>query len=165
MLTVKVRQTKHNFGPKAESTGVRLAFSEEKIEVAAHALDAAELAQEQTLSTIDRVRLALTDGPDFSHGVSERTSIPHGSVKNAFTTLRKRGQVEDTGEVDPLTKARQVKLTADGWAVTGVTPPYTDGDAVTPVADREEDPTWPRHPTECPCETCSSRAFRRGRTA
>ena len=123
LLTVTIRQTKHNFGPKTEPIGARLAFSEEKITVTEHALDAADLAQENTLNTVDRVRLALTDGPAFSHDISESTRMPPGTVKNAFTTLRKKGHAEDTGEVAPLTKARQVRLTADGWAVTGVTPP------------------------------------------
>jgi hypothetical protein len=161
LLTVKIRQAKHNFGPKIEPFGARLTFSEEDITVAEHALDAAELAQEHALNASDRARLALRDGPAFPADIEERTGMPLGTVKNAFTDLRKRGQVEDTGEVDPRTKGRQVRLTEDGWAVTGVTATYRDGDAVTPDADHEEDPTWPRHRSGCECETCSSRAFRR----
>jgi hypothetical protein len=63
LLTLKMRQTKHNFGPKAEPFGVRLTFSEEEITVAEHSLDASELAQESTLNAPDRVMLVLKDGP------------------------------------------------------------------------------------------------------
>ena len=51
---MKIRQTKHNFGPEAEPFGVRLAFSEEEITGDEHALDATELAQEHTLNADDR---------------------------------------------------------------------------------------------------------------
>ena len=49
LLTLKLRQTKHNFGPKAEPFGAKLAFTEERITVDAHSLDAAELAEETVL--------------------------------------------------------------------------------------------------------------------
>lgn len=132
LLTVKLRQTKHNFGPKAEPFGAKLTFTEEMITVAEHPLDATELAQEHTLNAGDRVMLVLKDGPAFPADIAERSEMPHGSVKNALTDLRKRGLVEDTGEVEPHTKAREVRLTEDGRAVMGVTNTYRDGDAVTP---------------------------------
>jgi hypothetical protein len=161
LLTVTIRHTKHNFGPKAEPFGARLTFSVEKITAEEQALDATALAQERTLNAVDRTRLVLKDGPTLPADIQERTGMPLGTVKNALTTLRKRGQVEDTGVVDPHTKAKEVRLTEDGRAVTSVTPSYRDGDTVTPNVDHEEDPTWPRHPSGCECKTCSSRAFRR----
>ena len=124
MLILKLRQTKHNFGSRAEPFGARLTFTEEKITVDAHELDAIELAEEGTLNAGDRVRLALKDAPAFPADIAEACGMPHGTVKNELTRLRKRGLVENTGEVDPRTRARQVRLTADGWAVTGVTVPY-----------------------------------------
>jgi hypothetical protein len=54
-----------------------------------------------------------------------------------------------------------LRLTIDEWAVTGVTPPYGDGDTVTAHVEHEEDPTWPSHSAGCECKTCSSRAFRK----
>jgi len=132
LLTLKLRQTKHNFGPKAEPFGARLTFTEEKITVDAHELDATELAEEGTLNAGDRVMLVLKDAPAYPADLAEACSMPLGTVKNELTRLRKRGLVEYTGEIDPATKAREVRLTEDGLAVTGVTPPIESCDAVTP---------------------------------
>jgi hypothetical protein len=132
LLTVKVRQTKHNFGPKAEPFGVRLDFSEERITLDEQPLDASALAQEGTLNAADRVMLVLVDGPAFPADVETRSGVPLGTVKNALTGLRKRGLIEYTGEVESHTKAKEVRLTEDGRAVTGVTQAYGDRDAVTP---------------------------------
>jgi hypothetical protein len=99
LLTIKVRHTKHNFGPKAEPFGARLTFSEEKITVAEQSLEAAELAQEHTLNAVDRARLALTDGPAFSHAVSERTGMHLGTVKRTRS-------LPSVSEGRPRTRAR-----------------------------------------------------------
>jgi AAA domain-containing protein len=138
LLAVKIRQTKHNFGPKAKPFGARLAFTEEQITVSEHSLDATELAQEHTLNAADRVKMVLKDGPAYPADAAERSDLPLGSVKNALTDLRKRGLVEETGEVNPHTKAREVRLTDDGRTVTGVTPAYKGRDTVTPAPFSEE---------------------------
>jgi hypothetical protein len=130
LLTGKIRQTKHNFGPKAEPFGVRLTFSKEEITVGEHSLDATELAQEHTLNSGDRVMLVLKDGPAYPADIAEKSDIPLGTVKNELTRLRKRGLVEDTGE--SRGQARQVCLTEDGLSVTGVTDSIKKCDAVTP---------------------------------
>jgi hypothetical protein len=132
LLTLKLRQTKHNFGPKAEPFGARLAFTEEKITVDAHELDATELAEEGTMNAGDRVMLVLKDAPAYPADVAEACVMALGTVKNELTRLRKRGLVEYTGEIDPTTKAKEVQLTKDGLAVTGVTPPIESCHAVTP---------------------------------
>jgi hypothetical protein len=88
LLTVKIRQTKHNFGPKTEPLGARLTFSEEQITVDAHELDATELAEEQTLNAGDRVMLVLKDGPSYPWDIHEASSIPLGTVKNELTEGR-----------------------------------------------------------------------------
>ncbi len=82
LLTLKLRQTKHNFGPKAEPFGARLTFAEEKITVDAHKLDATELAEEGTLNAGDRVMLALKGGPAFPADIAEACMMPQGTVKN-----------------------------------------------------------------------------------
>jgi hypothetical protein len=163
LLTVKLRQTKHNFGPKAEPFGAKLTFTDEMITVIQHSLDATELAQEHTLNADDRVMLTLKDGPAFPADISERAVMLLGTVKNALTDLRKRGLVENTGEVEPHTKAREVWLTEEGRAVMGVTNVYRDGDTVTPdaSADAPELP-WPYHEEGCWCEECASR-WQRGK--
>jgi DNA-binding MarR family transcriptional regulator len=121
LLTVKLRQTKHNFGPKAEPFGAKLKFTDKMITVAKHSLEATELAQEHTLNAGDRAMLVLKDGPAFPADIAERSGMQHGTVKNALTNLRKRELVEDTGEVEPYTKAKEVRLTEEGCAVMGVT--------------------------------------------
>lgn len=123
LLTVKLRQTKHNFGPKAEPFGAKLTFTEEEITVAEHSLDATELAQEATLNARDRVMLVLKDGAGFPADIVEQAEMPLGTVKNALTNLRKRGLVEDTADIDPHTKAKEVRLTEEGRTVMGVMSP------------------------------------------
>ena len=130
LLTLKMRQTKNNFGPKAAPFGVRLAFTEESISVNAKELDATALAEEGTLNASDRVLLTLKEGPSYPADIAEVSGIPLGTVKNELTQLRKRGLVEYTGEVQG--QARQVRLTEDGLSVTGVTDPIGSRDAVTP---------------------------------
>jgi hypothetical protein len=120
LLMAKLRQTKHNFGPKAEPFGAKLTFTDEMITVVQHSLDATELAQEHTLNAGDRVMLALKDSHAFPADISERAEMPLGTVKNALTNLRKRGLVEDTGKVEPHTKAKEVRLTEEGCAVMDV---------------------------------------------
>ena len=132
LLMLKLRQTKNNFGPKSQPFGARLAFTEEKITVDAHEFDATDLAEEGTLNAGDRVRLALKDGAAFPAEIAEAYNIPLGTVKNELTRQHKRGLVEYTGERDPSTKARKVRLTEDGLAVTGVTDHIGSCDAVTP---------------------------------
>jgi AAA domain len=133
LLTVKLRQTKHNFGSKAEPFGARLTFTEELITVDAHTLDAIDLAEEVVLNAGDRVMLALKGGPAYPTEITETCIMPLGTVKNELTRLRKRGLVEYTGEVQG--QARQVRLTEDGLSVTGVTAPLKDCDAVIPDKD------------------------------
>jgi AAA domain len=123
LLTVKLRQTKHNFGPKAEPFGAKLTFTDEMITVVEYSLEATELAQENSLNAGDRVMLVLKDGPTFPADISESSGMPLGTVKNALTNLRKRRLVEDTGEVEPHTKAKEVRLTEEGCAVMGVINP------------------------------------------
>jgi len=130
LLTVELRQTKHNFGPKAEPFGARLTFTEELITVGAHPLDAIDLAGESVLNARDRAMLALKSGPAYPAEIAEACVMPLGTVKNELTRLRKRGLVEYTGEVQG--QARQVRLTDDGLSVTGVTATIRGRDAVTP---------------------------------
>jgi len=89
MLTVRLRQKKHNFGPLAEPFSVRLTFSDETVRLDAVELKASELAEEATLTTPERVRLALEDGPAYPWEIAEITGIPLKTVKNVLTGLRK----------------------------------------------------------------------------
>ena len=130
LLTVKLRPTKHNFGPKAEPFGARLNLTEELITVGAHSLDAIDLAEESVLNARDRAMLALKSGPAYPAEIAEACIMHLGTVKNELTRLRRRGLVKYTGEVQG--QARQVRLTDDGLSVTGVTAPIRSRDAVTP---------------------------------
>jgi hypothetical protein len=132
LLTLKLRQTKHNFGPKAEPFGAKLTFTEESITVDVQSLDATELAEEAVLNAGDRVMLALKGGPAYPTDIAETCIMPLGTVKNELTGLRKRGLVEYTGEVEG--QARQVRLTDAGLSVTGVTRLIGSVTPVTPGA-------------------------------
>lgn len=158
LLTVKIRQTKTNFGSKAEPFGARLTFSEEEITVTEHPLDSDELAEEETLNGGDRALLVLADGPAYPVDVAQKTAMPLGTVKNELTRLRKRGLIEYTGEVEPHTRAKEVRLTDDGGTVTAS---QSYKGAVTPVTpDHDNEKPWPHHPEGCACDDCSKR-FRR----
>jgi hypothetical protein len=108
MLTVRLRQKKHNFGPLAEPFGVKLSFSEEAVTLEAVELKAAELAEEATLTAPERVKLALEDGPAYPWEIAEATGVALKTVKNVLTGLRKQGVVEPTGETEG--QAEQVRL-------------------------------------------------------
>jgi hypothetical protein len=103
-LTVRLRQKKHNFGPLAEPFGVKLAFSEDAVSLKAIELGAAELAEEQTLNSTERVKLALEDGPAYPWEIAEATGLVLKTVRNALTGLRKQGTVEPTGELENRTE-------------------------------------------------------------
>jgi RecA-family ATPase len=55
-LSLSIRQKKHNFGPLAEPFGVKLAFSEESVNLEAVELDPAQMAEEATLTAPERIR-------------------------------------------------------------------------------------------------------------
>jgi hypothetical protein len=103
-LTVRLRQKKHNFGPLAKPFGARLSFTEETVCLEAVELDASELAEEATLNSTDRVKLALEDGPAYPWEIAECTGLAVKTVKNALTGLRKQEVVEPTGEVENRTE-------------------------------------------------------------
>jgi hypothetical protein len=109
-LTVRLRQKKHNFGPLADPFGVKIAFSEEAVSLEAVELGAAELAEEQTLNSTERVRLALEDGPAYPWEIADATGLALKTVRNALTGLRKEGIVEATGEVENRTEQVRVSV-------------------------------------------------------
>ena len=103
-LTVRLRHKKHNFGPLAEPFAVKLSFTEETVGLEAVELDASELAEEATLNSTDRVKLALKDGPAYPWEIAEHTGLALKTVKNALTGLRKQEVVESTGETENRTE-------------------------------------------------------------
>jgi hypothetical protein len=97
MLSLRIRQKKHNFGPLVDPFGVKLEFSEESVSLEAVELDPAQMAEEATLTAPERVKLALQDGPLYPSEISDATGVPSKTVKNSLTGLRKQGIVEPTG--------------------------------------------------------------------
>ncbi len=98
ILTLRLRQKKHNFGVLAEPFRAELRFTDEQVTLEASELDAAELAEEQTLNATDRIQLALRSGPAYPGELAERTGLPPKTVSNTLTRLRRAGDVEITGE-------------------------------------------------------------------
>jgi hypothetical protein len=107
-LAITLRQTKNNFGYRADPFGVVVKFSDEQITVQAEKLDPADLAEEGTINSTDRVRLALEDGPKYPADIAEVTGLAIKTVKNALTKLRKGGEVVPTGNVEH--QAEEVSL-------------------------------------------------------
>lgn len=119
-LTVRLRHTKTNFGPQRDPLDVELAFRPGSTTVKPTEVDATELAREGTLNAEDRILLALHADPAFPDELAEVTSLAVGTVKNYLTRLKKRGQVEYTGEVKG--RAQQVRLASSSSR------PLYDGD-------------------------------------
>ena len=109
-LTVRLRQKKHNFGRLAAPFGVKLAFSEDAVSLEAIELEAAELAEEQTLISTERVKLALEDGTAYPWEIAEATGLVLKTVRNALTGLQKQGTVEPTGEVENRTERVRLSI-------------------------------------------------------
>lgn len=111
-LSVTLRQNKANFGALVEPFRVRLAFSEEMIVLSREELEEEELRTERTLNVSDRILLALRGGPVFPEDLITPVDATIGTVRNAFSTLRRGGLVEDTGERQG--RSQQVGLTSAG---------------------------------------------------
>ena len=62
--------------------------------------DDADLAEGQTGRAADRIKLALKEGPAYPEDIAEATGMPLKTVQNNLTRLRKKGEVEPTGEKD-----------------------------------------------------------------
>jgi RecA-family ATPase len=99
-LTIRLRHKKHNFGPLAEPFEAKLTFSEDAVTFEPVRLDASDLAEEETLNAIDKVRLALEEGPAYPAELAKTTGLAEKTVKNKLTELRRTGEVQPTGERD-----------------------------------------------------------------
>ena len=108
-LTVRLRQKKHNFGPLAAPFQVELKFTEEMVTLEAKELEAHDLAEEQTLTAPDRIKLALRAGPKYPEELAENTGMPIKTVRNTLSRLRTADKVEPTGEREG--RSEQVRLT------------------------------------------------------
>lgn len=108
-LDLRLRQKKHNFGKTAEPFGAKVTFGDQVV-VEGQDLDQADLAEEGTLNSSDRVRHALQGGPAYPDELVERTGLERGNVSNCLTKLKKAGVVETTGERQG--RSEQVRLTS-----------------------------------------------------
>lgn len=109
-LGVTLRHNKSNFSGLSDPFKVRITFTEEAIKLGREDLEDDELVEERTLNGPDRVLLALQAGPAFPDELAERTGMTTGTVKNCLTGLKKRGEVEYTGEMKG--RAQQVQLSS-----------------------------------------------------
>lgn len=96
-INLILRHKKVNFGAMLQPFGASVEFVEDKVKINVRELDAGELAGERTLNAIDRVSMALEDGPMYPENIADATGLELGSVKNVLTKLRKNGTVKDTG--------------------------------------------------------------------
>jgi hypothetical protein len=110
-LTVRLRHQKANFGPKFDPFEIVLRFNEAWVRLERSDLDASDLATEGSLFAPDKVRHALADGPAYPDDLAEATGLATKTVQNALTKLKKKGVVEETGEVSE-TGSREVRLSS-----------------------------------------------------
>jgi len=99
-LCLRLRQKKHNFGALSDPFGARITFGDSVV-VEGQELDEADLAEEGTLNSTDRVKLALRDEAAYPDELAERTGLALGTVRNALTKLRRTAEVAATGEKRP----------------------------------------------------------------
>lgn len=109
-LSVRLRHKKHNFGPLADPVEVKLRFTEEAVTVEAADLNAADLAGEPSLNSVDRVRMALEAGPAYPDEIAEMTALALKTVRNKLSQLRKAGEVEATGDVADDGRTERIRL-------------------------------------------------------
>jgi hypothetical protein len=95
---VRLSHNKVNFGAQVKPLEACLTFTEKKVTVEGHEVDAAELAANEGMSTGQRILFALEEGPMYSEEIAESTGILEKTVKNKISELRKSGEVEYTGE-------------------------------------------------------------------
>jgi AAA domain-containing protein/primase/DNA polymerase family protein len=110
-LTVRFRHQKANFGSKLDPFEAHLVFHDTKVEITHRALGAEDLASEGSLNTRQKIRRLLEAGPMYPcEAVEKIQGVTEGTVKNALSAMRKRGEIEDTGVISD-TGAHQVRLT------------------------------------------------------
>ncbi|MDP9477673.1 MAG: AAA family ATPase [Actinomycetota bacterium] len=135
-LTVRFRHNKANFAGKFDPFEVVLIFHKTKVAMRHRTLEKDEIADEDSLSAIDKVRLALKDGPAYPDELENVTGLALGTVKNALTKLRKKGEIGDTGKTNEK-GATQVTLLSSPSSPSS---PLSDDDSDTGGNDGEDDP-------------------------
>jgi hypothetical protein len=110
-LTVRLRHQKANFGPKFDPFEIVLRFNEAWVRLERSDLGASDLATEGSLFAPDKVRHALADGPAYPDDLSEATGLATKTIQNTLTKLKKKGVVEETGEISD-TGSRKVRLSS-----------------------------------------------------
>jgi len=99
-LSVLLRQTKSNFGPLADSLGLRITFEEERI--CFQQVDPSSPAFTEAIAYLtarDRVYQALVAaGRASPKELADTTELKLGTVKNKLTELRQAGKAEPFGD-------------------------------------------------------------------
>ncbi len=108
MLTVELQHKKHNFGQLVVPMGAKLTFSEQSVIVEAVELDSGDSEEGKEPTAVDKVRRALGHGPAYWEELTVLTGLAKRTVQNAITELKKRSEVEPTGE--RRGQAEQVRL-------------------------------------------------------
>jgi archaellum biogenesis ATPase FlaH len=86
-LQVRFRHRKSNFGPRLEPFDVTITFGADKITAKAGAIEEAEKASEETISSRDRVLAAVKNGPLTVKELVESTGLSTGTVRNKLSEL------------------------------------------------------------------------------
>jgi hypothetical protein len=148
-IHLTVRHKKVNFGPKLNPFGIQVIFDTSKVAVQERELDATELAGEGTLNSKDRVLMALADGPMYPADIADATRLELGTVKNSLTTLRKRKDIENTGNRDKH-GSNEVRL------VSSLSSSISDDDSDTSQDNQKRRDSQEDQDTESNCE-CEGR--------
>jgi len=106
--TVRLRQTKHNFGQLSNDLMVRLAFTDEHVKVEAVDLESGAPDEDGELNAKEKVLRVLEAGPAYPWEIANAIEFEVKTVSNRLSELRKEGLVEPTGEHEGRTE--QVRL-------------------------------------------------------
>jgi hypothetical protein len=93
-MDIRIRHTKTNFGAMVEPVGVRFKFEPNRVSTHTVELDAAALAEEDSVPARDRVLGALDADEDTIEGIVKTTGLANGTVRNELSKLKKEGKVE-----------------------------------------------------------------------
>lgn len=108
-LHLTLRHKKTNFGTLQNPFGARVVFEYDRTTIEYEELSAADLAEEGTMNSRDRVLKALEDlGTAYPEDIAEATGVARKTVKNALTALKNQGKVQLTGNTKG--QAQEVSL-------------------------------------------------------
>jgi len=109
---VILRQHKNNLGPEADPIKLLIEFKESAVTMTRQELEHGELVTESTLTTKNRLIMALSEGPAWPADLAEELGVTAQTVSGTSKALRDEGLVQRTGNNEG--NSHELELTEAG---------------------------------------------------